>query len=60
MQLWNISVGHFVLSTIYAKFANIDNCIAEQMGNFFMAKIVFCVQISQAIAIEKSMILMNI
>jgi len=27
--------GTFVLSTIYAKFANIDYCIAEQMGNFF-------------------------
>jgi len=28
--------GTFVLSTIYAKFANNDNCIAEQMGFFFM------------------------
>jgi len=26
-----------VLSTIYAKFASIDYCIAEQMGNVFMA-----------------------
>jgi len=28
--------GTFVLSAIFAKFANIDYCIAEQMGNFFM------------------------
>ena len=34
-------IGTFVLSTIhvYAKFANIDYCIAEQMGVFFMADI---------------------
>ena len=25
-----------MLSTIYAKFANIDYCIAEQMGNFIL------------------------
>ena len=52
MQLKYLSVS-FVLSTIYAKFANIDYCIAEQMGNFFFMLWSFTYSIVELFVLSK-------